>query len=75
MLIGLFSSVIIMSGSATAPWYTKDPILISNKLINDLGCSMPSTLASLDCIKTKSVQEILRHFDRQTEVCEINNKT
>lgn len=57
-----------MSGSAVAPWYSKDPIAISNKLVNDIGCLMPSTQASLDCLRTKSVQEILRYFDRQTEV-------
>ncbi|GLV45126.1 uncharacterized protein CBL_14301 [Carabus blaptoides fortunei] len=64
----LFTNGIIMSGSVKSPSYPHNPIPMTKKLIQDLGCTMSSVQSSLECLRTKSVEEILSQFYRQTQV-------
>lgn len=65
---GLFTNAVIMSGSVKSPAYPIDPIPKTKKLIQDLGCTMSSVQSSLECLRSKSVEEILSQFYRQTQV-------
>lgn len=61
MAKGLFSRVILMSGSALSPWaIAYDADLYSRHLGKSLGCPNYDNVVMVNCLRSKSVDEILR---------------
>ena len=76
---GLFNKAILMSGSGSCQWSVQPhPLEVARDLAEDLGCDSPPGEAFLECLKKKSVQELIeqqneRHVSRGLYIEEINN--
>lgn len=64
----LFHKGVIMSGNGYAPWNKDDPIEVSLKVRSDLGCVTNSMRSSVQCMRSKNVQELLRTYRRHSKV-------
>ncbi|XP_068085152.1 acylcarnitine hydrolase [Anabrus simplex] len=63
---GTFHRAILMSGSVTSPWTrAQHSSNASMDIVRSLGCLGSSTEAVLQCLRGKSVAEILRAFESQ----------
>lgn len=65
---GLFQKAIVASGSAVSPWYlNNNPVTASNEIIRILGCNLYQR-NSLQCLRAKPADSILRAYDEFVEV-------
>lgn len=64
-----------MSGNSFFPWNDKDAIKMSMNIRAELGCSGTTTRAALDCLRAKSVQELLHAFGRHSKVSKAADAT
>lgn len=59
---------VILSGNSFSPWNQQDAIEISLKVREELGCVTESVHTTMECLRSKSVQELLRSFGRNIKV-------
>lgn len=57
-----------MSGSSFPPWTNLNAIEITQNIRSDLGCMTPTVRSALECLRSKSVKELLHSFGRHSEV-------
>lgn len=57
-----------MSGNSFPPWNNLNPIEITQNIRSDLGCMTPTVQSALECLRSKSVQELLHAFGRHSKV-------
>ncbi|XP_031339910.1 liver carboxylesterase 4-like isoform X2 [Photinus pyralis] len=70
---GYFQRAILSSGSALSPWHlTKDAKSASWKIAQILGCLNNYYHSMLQCLRSKSTQDILKAYE---EYCESGNVT
>ncbi|CAG2066029.1 unnamed protein product, partial [Timema podura] len=63
---GYFQRAIVMSGSVFSPWSrVEDPSKCSRAIARSLGCLAETSRAILQCLRSKSVEELLRAFEMQ----------
>ena len=56
----LFHRAILMSGSALSPWaMIPDPVHVTVRLAKALNCSMSNDGVLLECLRSKSVHELV----------------
>ncbi|XP_067118597.1 neuroligin-4, X-linked-like isoform X1 [Centruroides vittatus] len=61
MAKGLFQRAIMQSGSALSPWaIAKEPLLYTHRLAEQLHCPTHEKLALLDCLRHRSVSDIMK---------------
>lgn len=57
-----------MSGNSFPPWNHENTIELTLKVTAELGCLGTTSRKSLECLRSKSVQELLRAFGRHSKV-------
>nr|CAD7407532.1 unnamed protein product [Timema cristinae] len=63
---GYFQRAIVMSGSVLSPWSrVEDPSKSSRAIARSLGCLAETSRTILQCLRSKSVEELLRAFEMQ----------
>lgn len=68
----LFSKIIIMSGSVFSPWsfqVNRPAANPSIAIIRNLACHSTNSLFTLECLRTKSVGDLLRAYENIYKVC------
>lgn len=71
-LPNLFSKIIIMSGSIFSPWSFQVNRLVVNPsvaVIKNLACDSTNPTFTLECLRTKSVTDLLKAFENVYKVC------
>lgn len=66
---GLFQRAIVSSGSAVSPWLIDNsPVKATQEIIRILGCNLYQ-IDSLQCLRSKPAESLLRAYEEYTEVC------
>nr|CAD7578216.1 unnamed protein product [Timema californicum] len=66
---GYFQRAIVMSGSVLSPWSrVEDPSKCSRAIARSLGCLAETSRTILQCLRSKSVEELLRAFEMQYKI-------
>nr|CAD7201584.1 unnamed protein product [Timema douglasi] len=65
---GYFQRAIVMSGSVLSPWSrVEDPSKCSRAIARSLGCLAETSRTILQCLRSKSVEELLHSFLPEAE--------